>query len=194
MLYLVPIVEGHGEVEALPALLYRIACVEAFQGLLRVNSPIRVKSGSFLNVPDYFRKYVTLAAAKAAQKDGSVLILLDCEDNCPGTLGPNLVQRALSVRADVDILVVLAYREYETWFMAAALSLRGLRGLPHDLDPPPAPDAIRDAKGWLGSRMEERYDPITHQLEFTRAFDLTQARSNQSFNRFYHRIRSLFEG
>ena len=49
-----------------------------FTGVLHVNPPIRVKSGSFLNDQDYFRKHVTLATAKAAEGDGSVLILLDC--------------------------------------------------------------------------------------------------------------------
>jgi hypothetical protein len=72
----------------MPALLYRIAHTTAFTGVVRVNPPIRVKSGAFLNDQDYFRKHVTLATAKAADLDGSVLILLDCEDTCPGTLGP----------------------------------------------------------------------------------------------------------
>lgn len=194
MRYVAPIVEGHGEVEALPALLHRIAGMTGFQGVLRVNPPIRVKSGSFLNDQGYFRKQITLATAKAAQEGGSVLILLDCEDDCPGTLGPGLLRRAQAVRADVDILVALAYREFETWFIAAVQSLRDLRGLPHDLNPPQALDGIRDAKGWLGIHMNVAYDPVIHQLEFTRRFDLGQARSSQSFDRFYKRIHGLLQG
>lgn len=193
MLYLAPIVEGHGEVEALPALLHRIANTAGFQGRLRLNPPIRIKSGSFLNDGDYFRKQVTLATAKAAQAGGSVLIVLDCEDDCPGTLGPELLRRARAVRADVNTLVVLAYREYETWFVTASMSLRGRRGLPADLAPPAAPEIIRNAKGWLGERMDGRYDPVTHQIEFTRAFDLNAARANPSFDRFYRRIVGLLE-
>lgn len=185
--------EGHGEVEALPALLHRIANTSGFQGRLRLNPPIRIKSGSFLNDGDYFRKQVTLATAKAAQAGGSVLIVLDCEDDCPGTLGPELLRRARAVRADVNTLVALAYREYETWFVTASMSLRGLRGLPADLAPPAAPEIIRNAKGWLGQRMDGRYDPVTHQIEFTRAFDLNAARSNSSFDRFYQRIVGLLE-
>ena len=194
MLYLAPIVEGHGEVEALPALLHRIARSASFAGVLRVNPPIRVKSGSFLADDDYFRKQVALATAKAAQAGGSVLILLDCEDDCPGTLGPALLKKAQAVRANVDIFVALAYREYETWFVAAARSLRGLRGLPQDLDPPQVVEGIRDAKGWLSARMKDAYDPITHQLEFTKQFDLEQARTNRSFDRFCRRIHRLLQG
>ena len=193
MLFVAPIVEGHGEVEAVPALLHRIAGHAGYPNALRVNQPIRVKSGSFLNDPEYFHRYVGLAAAKAAQDAGSVLILLDCEDDCPGTLGPSLLQRAHEVRGDVGILVALAYREYETWFVTAVRSLRGLRGLSQDVDVPPSLEAIRGAKEWLGRRMDETYDPITHQIEFTRAFDLDQARSSSSFDRLYQRIRRLLE-
>lgn len=194
MRYVAPIVEGHGEVEALPALLHRIARMTVFERGLLVNPPIRVKSGSFLNDEEYFRKQIALASAKAAQEDGTVLILLDCEDDCPCTLGPDLLRRAHAVRADVDILVALAHREFESWFIAAVVSLRGRRGIPHDLDPPADPDRIRDAKGWLGQRMNVTYDPISHQLEFTRLFDLQAARSNRSFDRFYRRIRGRLEG
>jgi len=65
MPYIAPIVEGHGEVEAVPALLQRIAEMEAPDRLLEVNRPIRVKAGSFLNDQDYFKRYVTLASSKA---------------------------------------------------------------------------------------------------------------------------------
>jgi len=194
MRYVAPIVEGHGEVEALPPLLYRIARSVGYQGPLRVNPPIRVKSGSFLHDQDYFRKQIALAGAKAAQGGGDILILLDCDDDCPATMGPELFRRAQAVRDDVGVIVALAYREYETWFLTAARSLRGLRGLPDDLDPPQLPEAIRDAKGWLGRRMTSGYDPVTHQLEFTRKFDLDEAHANPSFSHFFHHIREFLEG
>jgi Domain of unknown function (DUF4276) len=186
-----PIVEGHGEVQALPGLLHRIAAAVSDQATLRVNNPIRVKSGSFLNDHDYFTKMVSLAGAKAAQSTGSVLILLDCDDGCPATLGPDLLSRAQRVRGDVSIAVVLAVREYETWFVTAARSLRGQFGLPDDFEPPGDPSAIRDAKGWLGRHMNAAYDPIVHQLDLSRKFDLQQARANRSFDRLYRLIERL---
>ena len=193
MLYLAPIVEGHGEVEAVPVLLNRIVNVVAPDRALRVNPPIRVKSGSFLNDADYFRRQVMLAMAKAAQANGSVLILLDCEDDCPAQLGPALLSKATAIRQDVTVLVVLAYREYESWFVQAARSLRGRRGLPDDLEAPAHVETIRNAKGWLSERMSTRYDPVMHQIEFTRAFDLTQARKSPSFDRLCRRIGGLLE-
>lgn len=96
---IVPIVEGHGEVEALPLLIRRVF-EEFHPGVYPiVNPPSRVKAGSFLNNHDYFKKYIELAAAKAAQGGGVVVILLDCEDQCPGTLGPRLLAEAQGVRA-----------------------------------------------------------------------------------------------
>ena len=58
MLFIAPIVEGHGEVEALPTLLHKIATHIGKQGLLKINPPLRVKSQSFLNDQNYFNKYV----------------------------------------------------------------------------------------------------------------------------------------
>jgi hypothetical protein len=71
----------------------------------------------------------------------------------------------------------------ETWFLAAAESLRGCAGLPVDLAPPADPERIRGAKEWLGKRMPHPYDPIIHQAAFTATFDLGQAMAVSSFAR-----------
>jgi hypothetical protein len=47
------------------------------------------------------------------------------------------------------ISVIMAKLEYEAWFLAAAESLRGKRGLPSDLKITADPEYICDAKGWL---------------------------------------------
>ncbi len=190
--YIAPIVEGHGEKEAVPALLYRLASAAGVERPLRVNHPIRVKAGSFLHDAAYLARHATLAAEKAAQAGGLVLVLLDCDDDCPASLGPDLLRRVQAVRSDVEWIVVLAHREYESWFLAAARSLRGKCGLPADLDTPLHHETIRDAKGWLGGRMPGGYDPLTHQLAFTKSFDIEEAEANRSFLRFRERIRKAF--
>jgi hypothetical protein len=150
-----------------------------------------VKAGSFLHDSEYFGRYIALAAAKAAQSNGTVLILMDCEDHCPAQLGPSLLSNAQEVRNDVPYLVALAYREFETWFLAAATSLRSCCGLPADLDPPLTPEGIRGAKEWLGTRMPEPYDPITHQVKFVARMSLEQAGRVPSFARFAAKISAL---
>jgi len=191
MNFIAPIVEGHGEIAAVPRLLHRIWQTQDSVSRLRCNPPIRVKSGSFLNDDDYFQKYVALAAAKAAQERGAVLILLDCDDACPAVLGPSLLSKAEAIRHDVKMIVALAYREFETWFIAAASSLRGARGLPATVTCPTDFEGIRDAKGWLGRQMNVAYDPITHQVEFVELFDLQGARASRSFNRLFEKILSV---
>jgi hypothetical protein len=185
----ITIVEGHGEQKALPLLIRRIFVEIAPLTFPTVDPPIRVKSGSFLNDPDYFGKYVSYAADKAAQVGGEILILLDCEDDCPAALGPSLLAKARSIRGDVRTTVILAHHEYETRFLAAAESLRG-RGLPADVAAPSQPESIRGAKEWLGKSMGQPYDPIIHQAAFTARFDLTQAKTVPSFARFISKILS----
>jgi len=188
-----PIVEGHGEVRAFPRLLRRIASEAAPGKPLLINEPIRIKSGSFLNDERYQGSYIALAAAKARQAGarGVVLILLDCEDDCPAQLGPELLARAQAIAQDVAFVVALAFREYETWFMAAVESLRGIQGLNPQASAPANPEATRDAKGWLSKLMPHGYDPITDQVEFTSALDLSAARRVPSFDRLYCKIASL---
>jgi hypothetical protein len=188
-----PIVEGHGEVFAVPELLRRLASEISPGHSIRVNPPLRVKSSSFLRDATYSNNYIALAANKAAEGgNGLVLILLDCEDDCPARLGPELLERARRVRSDVPCLVALAHREYETWFLSAAPSLGGKQGLPANLEPPEYPETIRDAKGWLRQRMPGGYDPVVDQAAFTRAFDLAEAARVPSFRRLIERLGFYF--
>jgi hypothetical protein len=185
---IVPIVEGHGETEAVPLLLRRFAAEKCLHLYLEVNKPIRVKSGSFLSDERYFEKYIRLATAKAAQGNGTVLILLDCEDDCPGRLGPDILSRAKRIRSDIEYLVVLAFREYETWFIAAARSLGKYLDLPEEHTCPMDLDAIRGAKEWLARRMRQKYDPLIHQAVFSSKIDIDQASASLSFRRFRDKI------
>ena len=188
--FIAPIVEGHGEVQALPILLRRLAFDLAPEIDLHLNPALRVKVSSFLaENGGYFEKYIELAARKArAWPRSCVLILLDCEDYCPSELGPRILERAINCRSDVAYLVILAHREYETWFLAAAESLRGICGLPNDLCSPQSPESIRDAKGWLSRQMPTSYNEPEHQPRMTSAFDFEQARQTHSFDRAFEKL------
>ena len=89
---------------------------------------------------------------------------------------------------------MLAHQEYEGWFLASAESLRGRRGLPSDLLPPDAPEAIRGAKEWLRQRMPKnrRYAETADQVALTGAVDFDLARSrSDSFDKCYREIERL---
>lgn len=192
-LLVVPIVEGQGEQDALPALLFRIRNEIAPELDLRVNPPNRVKADQFLRFEREFERDVALVAAKARQSSRAVvLVLLDCEDHCPAKLGPAIRRELDRTAGDVRHLVVLARREYETWFLAAAVSLQGQGGLPDALAAPADPERIRGAKEWLGSQMNSRrYDPLRHQRLFSQIFDLDAACSVPSFARFIAKMREI---
>lgn len=86
--------------------------------------------------------------------------------------------------------MVLAKCEFEAWFLAAAESLRGRRGLAHDLQSPVDPEAVQGAKEWLSQRMgsSERYTETLDQPALAAAFDLAMARRADSFDKCYREI------
>ena len=191
--FVASIVEGHGEVQAVPVLLRRIFAEVHPGAFLPMNNPIRVRANRFLRDDAELFKYVTLAALQAKpHPQGVVLILLDCEDDCPATVGPALLARATAVRDDVPILVAFAHREFETWFMAAARSLQGIEGLPITMEMLSDPERTRDAKGWVSRQLGVTYNEPNHQPLLTRHFDFQEASSIPSFARLHRKLRALF--
>lgn len=182
------IVEGHGEVQAVPILLRRLGQRLAAGLSLNINPPLRIKRDRFLQNQFEFARHVELAARKATPA-GAVLILLDAHDDCPAELGPQLLKRAREVRSDVRIAVVLARREFEAWFLAAAVSLRDVVGLSSQIVPPPSPEDISGAKEWLARYLPHRkYIAPKHQPAFAGQFDLDSARRAPSFDKFFREM------
>ncbi len=175
MRVVVSIVEGDGEVAALPVLLRRIGAWLSPKVLATISQPIRVRRDRFLNRHEEFRRYLLLAAAKAGE-DGWILVLLDADDDCPAEVGPQILERARAVVPHRSVSVVLAAREYEAWFLAAAESLDGRRGFSLEKPAGFEPECLRNAKGWLGERMVVgKYRETTDQPAFSAMMDLKQA-------------------
>lgn len=185
------IVEGHGEVEAVPILIRRLASRNDPSISVRVVSLIR-KSRNKLVRPGELERAVELVARRIAPL-GAILVLLDSDDDCPALLGPTLLARARQARDDLPVAVVLAKREYEAWFLAAASSLQGTRGLQYDLTSPDDPESIRGAKEWLSARMSgnQHYVETLDQPALTALFNLDQARQSDSFDKCWREIDRL---
>jgi hypothetical protein len=180
------VVEGHGDREAVPVLIRRIA--QKFDPALSVHipSPIRIPKNRLVKSGELERA-VELAARKVGD-NGAVLIVLDSDDDCPAQVGPELLKRAIAARSNIPIAVVLAKREFESWFLTAADSLRGFRGLEAEIASPDDPEAIRGAKEWLSSRMETHYSETLDQPAFAARLDLEMARRADSFDKFYREV------
>jgi hypothetical protein len=187
------IVEGHGEVDAVPVIIRRIALQVAPNLALKIHQPFRVPRTKLVK-PGELERSVELAARRAG-RNGAILIVLDGDDECPATVGPELLSRAQRTRPDLPIRVVLAKREFEAWFLTAAESLRGRRGLTQDLAAPSDPESIRGAKEWLTARMTtgRRYVETLDQSALAAAFDLEKARLAGSFDKFFRDVLALVE-
>ena len=177
------LVEGDGEVRSVPVLLRRIIAALDPTTYPTLPRSFRQTSSTVLRPGGLER---ALDAIAEIHPNHAILVLLDCDDDCPKELGQSLLTRAKQARPDLVISVVLARREYEAWFLAAAESLAGLRHLKDPLAPPPNPEAIRDAKGWLTDRMATtaRYSETQDQEALSARFDLILARNrSRSFRK-----------
>lgn len=189
---IIAIVEGYGEVKAVPILIRRIADAIVPGTVTQVPQPIRVPRNRLLKEGE-LERYVELAASKFGA-DGRILIILDADEDCPHERAPNILRRAKTARNDRRIGVVLACREYEAWFLAAADSLVEVCRLSSNTNAPVDPESIRDAKGWLTDRMAAggAYKETRDQPSFSSLFDLDQARQGApSFDKMWRTVREL---
>jgi hypothetical protein len=187
------IIEGDGEGEALRVLLRRII-LEVDPGLyVQLHRPLR-RPKDQLKKQQLFTAAVE-SATRRLTGPGALLILLDADEDCPAELGPQLRDWALAAHGNLPVAVVVANREYEAWFLAAAESLRGHRGLAADLSPPSDPESVSGAKEWLSRRMprDEPYGPTSHQASFSQVMSLDQARRAPSFDKLCRDVRRLVD-
>jgi hypothetical protein len=189
------IVEGHGECEAVPILIRRIAQTIDPGFVPRILPPLRIPASRLLKQGEMERSLDF--AARKLEGRGGIVIIVDCdwENCCPAEEGPLLLKRALATRGDVPIAVVLAKREFEAWFLAATESLRGKFGLPGNLESPAYPESIRGAKEWLTDKMPpgRAYAETTDQPAFAAVFDMNTARRADSFDKCYRDIKNMLE-
>jgi hypothetical protein len=165
-----PIVEGAGEVRAVPVLLRRLRDV-ANAYPLEVNPPIKRPRADLVREAGV-RKAVRLARK---QSDcGGILIVFDSDDDCPNEVAPRVQGWGQSESSPIPCYVVMPAREYEAWFLAAVESLRGIRGILPDATSHPDPDMRRGAAEEIRRRMQpnRRYSKPVDQPALTARFDM----------------------
>jgi antitoxin (DNA-binding transcriptional repressor) of toxin-antitoxin stability system len=161
------VVEGHGEVQALPLLVRRILAERGHTAT--VTKPHRIQRSRMLSE---LRRAVSLHRARVGE-DGLVLIVFDADDCDAGVAAGG----ALDVAADGHpVAVCVAVREYEAWFLSALESLASHRAVCDDAAYEEDPELRRGAKEQLRDRMTEPYRETIHQPAFSQLMDLTVAR------------------
>ncbi len=127
---------------------------------------------------------------------GGLMLLLDADAECPATLGRDLLLRLRRVVQDLPTSVVLAKREYEAWFLAAASSLRSHEHVRNTADAPAEPENVAGAKEYLVRELlkpETAYSETVDQVAFTAIMDLAQAMRCRSFAKLYSDFARMIE-
>jgi Domain of unknown function (DUF4276) len=186
------IVEGDGEVEALPILLPRLMRRFSPDRLPVTPRPIRRPRNSIVKAGQ-LEGWVEIAARKVELR-GGVLVLLDADRDLPCTLAPTLLKRARTASRECPVSVVLANRNYEAWLIASAATLAGNSGFPLTVPPHPNCEEIRGGKAWLTQWWAgtDYYSPTQHQADLTRLMDIDLARQNSpSFDKLCRDVARL---
>lgn len=186
------IVEGEGEVQSVPVVIRRIGYELEIPLYVDVCQPIRVSKSSLVKVGG-LEKWVEVGA-RLAGPHGGVVVLVDADGDCPKMLAGLLRDRAEAARRDLRIAVIVAVREFEAWFVAAAQSLSGKNGLVNSLSPPSHPEDLGDAKGWIKQHtFSHRYRETIDQPRLAGSFSLSQALACRSFRKFHKEIVGMLE-
>ena len=185
-----PLVEGHGEVAAAPVLLRRLLAEAHCHGV-GIGHPIR-RTQSQLRSKEGIQAGVRLALLQP--ECAAVFILFDGEDDCPKELAASVRDWARAAMSGKPCDVVIAYREYETWFLAALESLRGQYGIRKNVIAPANPESKRDAKSALEEFMppDRAYSETGDQPAMSATFDMGLAhRRNRSFRKLVKAVGEL---
>jgi hypothetical protein len=186
------VVEGQGDVAALPILIERLARVINKEIVVKVRQPVRVRRDRFISDDREFERGVILASRSAGGRN-PLLIVLDSEGGCPAEMGPRLLGKARAICPGRPVGCVVAHQEYETWFMAAPEAIRNHFELAEPPIPTPDPESRRGAKEWIKQHLPrgKTYSETTHQHALTKLIDLNKARAIPSFDKLYREVSRL---
>lgn len=155
-----------------------------------VERPFRVKRNQVVKAGE-IEKHVTFLGNRVGD-DGAILIVLDADDECAATLGPQLLARAQAARPDRRIGLALAVHEYEAWLLASLPTLSGQRGIPADTVFDGDVEALASPKGRFDGWMPSGYAETIDQPALTARIDVALARKRSpSFDKLVREIGKL---
>lgn len=187
------IVEGRGEVFALPILLTKLLKIrQRFD--LDIAEPKDAHGRSNLIKPDGLEKF--LEYVRQDKNCAGSLVLLDADKDCPVDLTITLANRTRALKLPVPVVIVCAKCEYEVWFLASLETIAGnaSTGLPAGLKFSGDIEEKRGVKEWLTKQMRQgrAYKETEDQAAMTELIDFELARKNsRSFHRLDHALDQL---
>jgi hypothetical protein len=181
------IVEGHGEQKSAIRTIVTRIWTELLGGeYVNVLHPIRQPRSKLIR-EEGLLKAIDLADERLrehASGDRSlILVLFDADEDLACVLAPALLDVVRQNRSHLDVAIVLANTEFETWFAAAAESLAAFFDLSMT-SPASDPEAAGQRKGAVKRWMHGAYAETIDQVRLTQAMDLRLCRSrSKSFDK-----------
>ncbi len=192
---IISIVEGPGDVSALPVLLTKINDWETTSLILP--RPKNANGRPNILKESGLERFLELAR-REPQCDG-VLVLLDADEDCAMIFAQGLAQRASVLGLPFPVAIVCAKCEYETWFLASLETIAGeaRTDIPKGVQYLEPVEERVSAKGWLKRQMPRGciYKEMQHQAKMTSLLEpgLVRAKS-RSFRRLEHALQELLSG
>jgi hypothetical protein len=186
-----PIVEGHGEVPAVPVLIRKLGELMGIP-YVAVGVPFLSKHSQLAQKDGLQR---VISRAREEPDCEAIFVLFDADDDCPKTEAPKLLKWAEEAAAPLPCALVMANREYEAWLLGCLEVLLRARGIrlaqPYDGNP----EIKRDAKGELENRFGRGFHYIgkKDQPAFTALADWSVVHERcRSFRKMAKETRRLF--
>ena len=168
---LLSIVEGQGELAAVPILLRKIL---HDNGQFEVEVMRPQVRGDIHKVRKNFSRFFQMAMKEKA----AVLWILDCDDGCPVLLAQELHGLAEKEFAPYPYGFCFLVKEYESLFLADPNSTKTKLEIKESVEFPSDVESIRGVKEWLSQQMSSghSYKPTVHQSALTGSVKLDQLR------------------
>ena len=195
---IIPIVEGSGDVAAVPILL-RNLLTELSRFDLQIGTPQNAHGCGNLTTPGGIERFVKNAWSRP--DCGAVLILMDAENQCPKRLATDFSERIRMIGVRFPVVIVIAKCEYEAWFLASVKTIAGRKldgrpGLNAGLEYLDAVEERVGVKGWLTRQFPKGriYKETLDQAAMTHFLDPVEARKHsRSFRRLSHALEQITE-
>lgn len=191
---ILPIVEGHGEVEAIRLLLCRVWGELLGGNYVHVLKPLRVSKGR-MTKNDELHRYLKLAELKLGQAMGQqvrvIMILVDADDDLPCVLSKKILDVVSDFGLRVPLFCVVANKEFETWFVASADVMSG-EFKEVDDEAVMSVEENGRGKGWVKEHLVGHYSETADMPRLASKMDLERVRKRcPSFDKLCRELEKI---
>jgi Domain of unknown function (DUF4276) len=194
---ILPIVEGEGDKQAVPALIHKILQAKGLTDV-RVAKPHAFKAFPENKNPTAFLNHLKQATTYAEQDNAHILWTFDCDDDCPIECVRhfnNIIETEKPfIPQNIQLKFAFFVREFESLFLSEANAAREILSISTKRDFPENAEKIRNTKGELSKLLPngKAYKESRDQLAITKKLNLDILRQNsRCFRHFEKTLLSL---